>query len=84
MTKTPYEIRLEVLKMAQDTELQHYHRNCDMLMNNWQIQVETARIRNETPPGMPEMPSFPSEEVVVKKAQFLGEFINNPGKAITE
>lgn len=80
--KTPYEIRLEVLKMAQDTEMQHYYANRERIMNNWHTQVETARIRNETPPEMPEMPAFPSEQAIVQKAQFLGEFINNTGKTI--
>lgn len=80
MSKTPYEIRLEVLKMAQDIELHHYQSNCDAIMRNWETSVETARVRNETPPEMPEMPVFPTEQVIVSKAQFLGEFINNSDK----
>lgn len=78
--KTPYEIRLEVLKMAQDAEMQHYHANREALMSNWQTQVETARLSNETPPEIPTLPEFPTEETIVKKAQFLGEYINNSGK----
>lgn len=78
--KTPYEIRLEVLKMAQDIEMQHYHANRDALMTNWQTRVETARNLNQIPPEMPPMPEFPAESTIVKKAQFLGEFINNSGK----
>lgn len=79
-SKTPYEVRLEILQMAQDTEMQHYHANRENQMNRWQTAVETARIRNETPPEMPPMPEFPTEEAIVKKAQFLSEFINNTGK----
>lgn len=82
MGKTPYEIRLEVLKMAQDAEMQHYYANRERLMANWEAAVETARLKSETPPEMPDLPQFPSEETIVKKAQFLGEFINHPGKAI--
>ena len=35
MSKTPYEIRLEVLKMAQDVEMQHFYANRENLMQNW-------------------------------------------------
>lgn len=79
-SKTPYEVRLEVLRMAQDTEMQHFYANRENQVNRWQTAVETARIRNETPPEMPAMPEFPTEETIVKKAQFLSEFINNTGK----
>ena len=82
--KTPYEIRLEVLKMAQDVEMQHFHANSERLMNNWQTGVETSRIRNERPPEAPPLPEFPSEDTIVKNAQFLGEFINNTGKVLKE
>ena len=78
--KSAYEVRLEVLKMAQDTEMQHYYANRENQMNRWQTAVETARIKNEYPPAMPDMPEFPTEEAIVKKAQFLSEFINNTGK----
>jgi hypothetical protein len=77
MSKTPYEIRLEVLKMAQDVEMQHYYANRERIMSNWQTQVDTARLKNELPPEMPEIPEFPSEEAIVKKAHFLGEYVNN-------
>lgn len=80
MSKTPYEIRLEVLKMAQDAEMQNYYANREALMQNWQTEVETARINEATPPPMPAMPQFPTQESVVKKAVFLGEFINNSDK----
>jgi hypothetical protein len=80
MSKTPYEIRLEVLKMAQEIEMQHYYSKQERLMNNWQIQIETARLRNETPPEIPDMPEFPTHESILKKAGSLSEFINNAPK----
>jgi hypothetical protein len=82
MSKTPYEIRLEVLKMAQEAEMQNYHANREALMNNWQVQVDTARQYNQPIPTMPAMPAFPTQEAVVSKAQFLGEFINNSDKKL--
>lgn len=82
--KTPYEIRLEVLKMAQDAAMQNYYANRERLQNNWQVEVETARTKGETPPPCPEFPEFPTEEVVVQKAQFLSEYINNSGKQLKD
>ena len=82
MSKTPYEIRLEVLKMAQEAEMQNFYANREALMNNWQVEVETARNHNKIPPAMPTMPEFPTQEAVVSKAQFLGEFINNSDKKL--
>ena len=75
--KSPYEIRLEVLKLAQDAQMQHYEANRERIINNWQVAVETARMNGQEPPAMPDLPAFPTEEKIVKKAQFLGEYIDN-------
>ena len=78
--KSPYEIRLEVLKMAQDVEMQHYYANRERIQNNWSMAVETARINGEIPPECPEFPEFPTEQKIVEKAQFLSEYIDRNGK----
>ena len=75
--KNPYEVRLEILKMAQDMLLQNYYSTKERIMNNWQAEVETARIRNETPPLCPDFGEFPTEQHIVEKAQFLSEYVNN-------
>lgn len=78
--KNPYEIRLEILKMAQDAAIQHFYANRETVIRNWEVQVSAANERGETPPSMPELPEFPTEQTVVNKAQFLSEYINNNGK----
>lgn len=74
--KNPFEIRLEVLNMAKDIEMEHYHMNRERLLAQWNIDVDTAIRKGETPPPMPQMPAFPTEEALVKRAQFLSEYID--------
>lgn len=80
--KNPYEVRLEVLKMAQEMEQQHFYYNREAMMRNWEVRVEDARNRNEPVPPMPEFSQYPTEEKIVKSAQFLSEFVNNSGTKV--
>ncbi len=74
--KTPYEVRLEVLKMAQELEMQCYYSDQSNIVNRWNVEVDTARLKEDTPPQMPNMPDFPTAYSIIQKAQLLGEFIN--------
>ena len=78
--KTPWEIRLEVLAMAKDMAAEHYFANRERLINTWDRNAENARQTGSPIPAMPDIPEYPTEEVIVKKAQFLSEFIDSPGK----
>lgn len=78
--KTPWEIRLEVLAMAKDMAAEHYFANRERLINTWDRDAENARQTGSPIPKMPDIPEYPTEEVIVKKAQFLSEFIDSPGK----
>ena len=40
---TPFEIRLELLKMAKDMLEQEYHGKREKLANEWHVQVDVAR-----------------------------------------
>lgn len=82
MTKTPYEIRLEVLKMAADIEMQLYHANRERLHQNWQAAADAAASRGAKPPPYPAVESFPTPEGITAKAKFLSEFIDNKGKPL--
>ena len=74
--KTPWEIRLEVLAMAKDMAAEHYFANRERLINTWDRDAENARQTGSPIPAMPEIPEYPTEEVIVKKAQFLSEYID--------
>lgn len=68
MTKTPYEIRLEVLKMAQDQSNQRFY-------NQWHTASEKARI-NENATFLTEVPEFPTADQILTEANKLKTFVD--------
>ena len=74
---TPFEIRLELLKMSRDMLYDDYHAQSQRLQSEWHIMCETARQKGETPPSHPVLPAIPSEEDIIKKAQTLNGFVSN-------
>lgn len=74
---TPFEIRLELLKMARDMLQDEYYGNRERISNNWNMQCETAKIKGENPPEHPGFPAFPSEQEIINKAQTLNGFVSN-------
>ena len=74
---TPFEIRLELLKMARDMLYDEYNGQRDRISNNWQMQCESARSKGEDPPEHPGLPSIPSEADIITKAQTLNGFVSN-------
>ena len=44
---TPFEIRLELLKMAKDLLLEDYTSNKERLINEWQVKVESAKLNGQ-------------------------------------
>ena len=75
MSMTPYEIRLELLKMAKDMLTDDYHTKRDALNQQWHSQVDAAKIAGTTSPDFPAIPPFPTEEEIVKKAEALNQFV---------
>jgi hypothetical protein len=76
MSMTPFEIRLELLKMAKDMLTDQYYGQREVVSNSWQTQIETARLKGETPPTHPGFPDFPSETEIIKKATELNNFVS--------
>ena len=74
---TPFEIRLELLKMARDMLYDEYNGQRDRISNNWNMQCETARHKGETPPEHPGFPTIPSETDIINKAHALNGFVSN-------
>ena len=68
MTKTPYEVRLEVLKMAQDQANQKFY-------NEWNNAAEKARIQEDAQ-YLTEVPKFPTAEQILAEANKLKMFID--------
>ena len=74
---TPFEIRLELLKMAKDLLLEDYNSNKERLVNEWQVKVESAKLNGQAIPDHPDFPTYPSETEIIAKAQALNGFVSN-------
>lgn len=74
---TPFEIRLELLKMAKDLLMEEYYSNKDRLINEWQVKVESAKLNGQSIPEHPAFPTYPSETDIINKAQSLNGFVSN-------
>jgi len=74
---TPFEIRLELLKMARDMLYDSYNAERDRLQQDWHIKCDTARSKGEIPPEHPGLPTIPSETDIISKATSLNSFVSN-------
>jgi len=66
MTKTPYEIRLELLKMAQDQLNQRYYQKFEVVRRNADIEER----------ALTEVPEFPDTKQILNEADILKTFID--------
>jgi hypothetical protein len=73
---TPFEIRLELLKMAKDMLAEEYYGKKEQVTQDWQVRVENARHAGAVPPEHPAMPSYPTETDIVAKAAALNGFVS--------
>ena len=74
---TPFEIRLELLKMARDMLYDDYHAQINRLQQEWHIKCDTAKAKGEVPPEHPPLPAIPSETDIINKAATLNGFVSN-------
>ena len=66
MSKTPYEIRLDLIKMAQDQLNQRYYNQFEVAKHNAQIASSPLN----------EVPEFPSTEQLLLEAEKLKSFVD--------
>ena len=71
---TPYEIRLELLKMAKDIISEDFYARREEASMNWQ----TAQPDNRANGGgtLLVLPNYPSEDEIIKKATALNNFVS--------
>jgi len=74
---TPFEIRLELLKMAKDMLSDEYYGKREQISNDWSTKVDSAKINGGTIPDHPGFPAYPSEADIIAKAQVLNGFVSN-------
>jgi len=73
---TPFEIRLELLKMAKEMLEQDYYGNREKVSNEYASRCDFAKINGQTIPEHPGFPPFPSETEIIKKATELNSFVS--------
>jgi len=73
---TPFEIRLELLKMAKDMLSDDYYGKRESISNQYASQCEYAKLNGQPVPDHPGFPSFPSEHEIIIKANALNGFVS--------
>jgi len=74
---TPFEIRLELLKMAKDMLSEEYYGKREVISNDWSSKVEVAKHAGQPAPDHPGFPAYPLETDIITKAQILNGFVSN-------
>lgn len=73
---TPFEIRLELLKMAKDMLTEDYYGKREVISNEYASKCEVARIHGTEVPAHPGFPAYPSEADIIAKANALNGFVS--------
>lgn len=73
---TPFEIRLELLKMAKDILSEEYYAKREQISNDWQIKIDVAKLNGGAVPDHPGFPPYPSESEIIAKATALNGFVS--------
>jgi len=74
---TPFEIRLELLKMAKDMLTDSYFSEKSRLSEDWHVKVDSAKLNGQPIPEHPVYPPYPTEADIISKAQTLNGFVSN-------
>ena len=73
---TPFEIRLELLKMAKEMLESDYYGNRERISNEWALKCDVARQNGTEVPKHPGYPAYPTEADIIAKAQTLNGFVS--------
>ena len=73
---TPFEIRLELLKMAKEILEQDHFGTREQISSDWTVKVENARHAGQIPPDHPGFPAYPDEKAIIEKAMSLDGFVS--------
>ena len=73
MSKTPYEIRLELLKMAKDIAFEPVYQKRQTLIDEYHSKINDA---NRATLPYPTLPEFPAGTDIIAKAEELKKFVD--------
>lgn len=74
MSKTPYEIRLELLKLSNEILQTPIFQKRQALMDEYHSKLTDE---NKSSALFPTLPDFPSVNDVISKAEELNKFVSN-------
>ena len=74
--KTPFEIRIELLKMAKDLLMDEYFQKVDTVSTEYNYDVEACIGAGLSIPERPTVP-YPTESEVIAKAKASNSFVSN-------
>ena len=79
MSKTPYEIRLELLKLAKETLFEPIYTKREAMLAEFHSSRETypGETGPRNPMSFPSLPEFPDTAAVIKEAEKLKGFIDS-------
>lgn len=80
MSKTPYELRFDLLAMAQAIITENLMNERIRLENDWNIECD--KLRRLDNPSFPKFPDVPRIDVnqVIDMAKTLNNFVSNTGE----
>jgi hypothetical protein len=73
MSKTPYEIRLELLKLAKDSLWEPIYQKRNALSDEYHARLTEA---NRESHPFPTLPDFPTTTDIIAKAEELKKFVD--------
>jgi hypothetical protein len=73
---TPFEIRLELLKMAKDMLEQDYYAKREQVSNEYASKCDIAKIHGTEIPAHPGFSAYPNETEIIAKATTLNGFVS--------
>lgn len=80
MSKTPYELRFDLLAMAQAIITENLMNERIRLENDWNMECD--KLRRLDNPSFPKFPDVPRIDVnqVIEMAKTLNNFVSNTGE----
>jgi len=76
MTKTPFELRFELLNLSKDILTEKMYAERTKLENDWNAHREIATMHNMAVQPFPNVPSLDEDEVI-RLARKMNEFVSD-------
>lgn len=73
---TPFEIRLDLLKLSKDLMMEEFQSKKDLASSEWNAKADWARMNSQPVPDHPALPPYPTETDIIAKATTLNGFVS--------